>query len=469
MLKIKVGLVSSKDASFIGDSKERFGRSVEELKRKSKELGFNLHVVNTPVFNEAEAKQAVNECEHQNVDFLLLQITACSAGTLIPIFARITNARLGIWAIPEEATEGPSPFNSFVGLTFYAGIIGHYIKERDIPFKWFYGNADEEMFQARLSVTVKALTALKNLCDSKIALIGGVSNGFGDLYFDERSIKKTFPGIKISQYNEYREIRDKALSYKTDQVAKAAEDFVREAQGISETCKPYVDSNVRIYMAYKEYIEEYGCDALALNCIYKLQEDFKTNLCAVIAKLNDNGTVVACEGDLMGAISMLLLKYLTGNETTLMDFPQFDEKDNSILMWHCGSTAKCFACDECFTYRTSYSGMPIVRDLSFKPGHVTMARIAGEADRVFIADGKVIKNKNSFVGSHGWVGDLRLNREKISAIDFVNTVLVSKFHHHYPVVLSNTTKEICEIASWLSLKLVKKVPYQDYFQNSAIL
>ncbi len=469
MSKIKIGIVSTRDKSFIGDAEGFFNKSIESLKESSVKLGFELYIVSSPVYTDADAKKAVEECEKNNVDFLLVQITTCSGGTLIPIFAGITKARLGIWAIPEGATKGPSPFNSFVGMTFYAGIIGHYVKEHDVKFKWFYGDAEDKMFKNRFSVTVKALDALKKLCSSKVALIGGVSNGFGDLYFDERSIKKRFKGIDISQYNEYREIRDKALGFKASQVEKVSEDFVNEAKCISEQCRPYVEANARIYMAYKEFIDEYNCDALALNCIYKLQEDFKTNLCAVIGKLNDDGTVVACEGDLMGALSMLLLKYLTGSETTLMDFPQFDENDNSILMWHCGSTAKCFAQNECFTLQTSYSGMPIVRDLSFKPEHVTIARIAGEADKIFIADGKVIKDKESFTGSSGWIGDVRLNREKISAIDFVNTVLVNKFHHHYPVAFGDVTNEINEIASWISMGHINEVKYEDYFQDSIMI
>ena len=468
MSKIKIGIVSTRDKSFIGDAEGFFDRSITSLKKSSAKLDFELYVVSSPVYTDSDAKRAVEECEQNSVDFLLIQITTCSGGTLIPIFADITKAKLGIWAIPEGTTKGPSPFNSFVGMTFYAGIIGHYIKEHDVKFKWFYGDAEDRMFKNRFSVTVKALGALKKLCSSKVALIGGVSHGFGDLYFDERSIKKRFSGIDISQYNEYREIRDKALSFKADQVEKAAEDFVNEAKCISEPCRPFVEANARIYLAYKEFIEEYSCDALALNCIYKLQEDFDTNLCAVIGKLNDDGTVVACEGDLMGALSMLLLKYLTGSETTLMDFPQFDEEDNSILMWHCGSTAKCFAKNECFTLQTSYSGMPIVRDLSFKPEHVTIARISGETDKIFLADGKVIEDKGSFIGSSGWISDLRLNGGKIEAIDFVNTILVNKFHHHYPVAFGDVTNEINEIASWTSLGHIKKVKYEDYFQDSAM-
>ncbi len=469
MMKIKVGFVSTSDSVFIGDIQGQFNRSVQDLKKLSETLGFDLHVVNYSVSTETQAQKAVKECEENNVDFLLLQQTTCSAGPLAPIFASIKNARIGIWAIPEGTCEGPSPYNSFVSLTFFMGIIGHYIKDQEIPVKWFFGNVEDNQFQTRLAVTVKALTAIKSMCHSSIGLIGGISNGFGDLYFDERNIKSLFPGIKIHQYLEYREVRDKAQAFSQGDVLKAKEEFLEGSVFLCKQCEAVLDNNVRLYMGYRDFIKEYGLDAVALNCIYKVQEDFKTNICAIIGQLNDDGIDAACEGDLMGALSMLMLKYLAETQTTLMDFPQFDEKDDSILMWHCGSTAKCFSCDSTFRMEKSYANMPIIRDLNFKPGHVTIARIAGEADTVLLADGRIIDDKKSFLGCGGWIGDLRLNRQSIKALDFVNTVLVRKFQHHYPVVYGDYTKEISEIASWLGLKFIKKVEYQDYFQNRDLL
>ena len=46
------------------------------------------------------------------------------------------------------------------------------------------------------------------------------------------------------------------------------------------------------------------------------------------------------------AVSMLLLKYLSNDITTLMDLSAFDREDDTFLMWHCGPTAKRF-CESC--------------------------------------------------------------------------------------------------------------------------
>ncbi len=465
MMKLKVGLVGVSDPSFIGNYKKRFTDSTEELKKLSKELGFDLFVVNETVTNENDARKAVKACEDNNVEFLLLQTTTVSTGVSAPIFANIKNARLGIWAIPEEAFDGPSPYNSFICMTFYTGIIGNYMTEEDIQFKWFYGNAKDKLFLDRFKTTVFALTALKNLCKSNVALIGGVPQGFGDLCFDERNIKKRFNGIKLNQYQEYAEIKERALSYSSKAVAKTVNDFIEEANEVDSICNSYIEQNARIYLAFKAFQKENGYDAIAINCTHKIQQDFSANVCSVIAKLNDDGIVTSCEGDVLGAISMLLMKYLSGNETSLMDFPQFDENDDSILMWHCGPTSKCFANEKGFTLKASYSGVPIIRDMAFKAGHITIARISEDTERFLLADGEVIDGKNGFLGCRGWVGNLRLNREKISALDFVNTVLEQKLEHHYPIAMGDLTKQINEIASWKRMGFVKKIPYQDFMQN----
>ena len=467
MSKLKVGVVSCRDRFFQTDLNARFSKTMDGLAQMAETLDFDLFIAKSVVYCDEDAQQAVKECEQNEVDFLLIQLTSCpsNGGTWIPIFADIKRARIGIWALPEEAVDGPSPVNSFIGMTFYAGILGNYLTDRDVQFKWFLGNTDDDLFKTRFTVTVHALTALKKMNSSVIGLVGGVSYGFGDLIYDERNVRKVLPGLKIIQHNEYREIKERALRFSDSDVEKAKTEFVRGATSIDAACLRLVDINVRLHMAYKAFAEDNKFDALSLNCIYKLQEDYETEMCAIVAELNDDGIVTSCEGDLMGAISMLLLKYLTGNQPSLMDFPQFDETDNSILLWHCGSSAKCFACDECYSWEKSYTGMPIIRDLSFKPGRVSIARLSGESDSMMIADGNIIPDKKGFLGCRGWIGDVCMYGEKISAIDFVNTVLVNKFHHHYPIAYGNVTDELCEIASWLRLKRIEKVPYKNYFQN----
>jgi L-fucose isomerase-like protein len=410
----------------------------------------------------------------------LVELTRFSGGFLAPVLAKIKNAYLGLWAIPEGAQEGAVPLNSFCSVNMYASIIGHYLKEYNIPFKWFYGNAGHELFDRRFEITIRALTAIKNIKNSKVALIGGVAPGFNDLYFDERSIMKTFNGLKINRLHEFSEIKDRALSYKTEEVSAIAQKMVAESKGVHPKSQTLLETNARMYKAYKDFLKDYAYDGLAISCWPKFQSDFRFSVCSVIANLNDDGIIAACEGDLPSAVSMLLLKYLAKDETMLMDFSDFDETDETILMWHCGPASKRFCGDKGFTLGVNYHGLAhekgkelsccgIVRDMVFKPGPVTIARITGEGNKFFLAEGDFIDyEKKSFLGSRGWMGNLKFNREKISVRDFVNTVLVQRFQHHYPIVNGDFSKEIMEITAWLKMDLVNKVLYQEYMQNGEV-
>jgi L-fucose isomerase-like protein len=313
------------------------------------------------------------------------------------------------------------------------------------------------MFDRRFEITVRALTALKNMQNSKIALIGGIAPGFDDLYFDERYILKTFEGMKINRLHEFSEIKDRALSYKTGEVTGIVTEMIEDARGVHEKSKPLLELNARMYKAYKDFLKEYGYNALAISCWPKFQQEFKFCICSVMAKLNDEGIASSCEGDIPSVVSMLLLEYIAKDSTTLTDLSDFDEKDETVLMWHCGPASKSFMGKEGYTLGVNYNALPhepgkelnscgVIRDMVFKPQHATIARITGDCNKMFAAEGDFIDyEKKSFFGSRGWMGNLKLNREKISVRDFLNTILVQRFQHHYPIVGGDFSKEVWKL------------------------
>lgn len=480
MQRLKVGFVGTSQLSFPGAKEAQFERSARELRGLAVRFGFDLRVFPETLVTAEDAEKTVRAAESEGVDFFLVQCTSFSGGFLAPVLARIKDARLGLWAIPEETNEGPVPFNSFCSINMYASIIGHYLKEYRIPCKWFYGNAGQDLLDERLRVTVSALTAIKNIRRAKVGLVGGIAPGFDDLYFDERKLERRFPGLKINRLHEFAEIKDRALLYKTDALSPVIEAFVGEARGVHEKAKPLLETNARVYLAFKDFIREQGYDGLAVSCWPKFQTDFRFSACSVLAKLNDDGVVAACEGDLPSAISMLILKYLGGETPMLMDLSDFDERDQTVLMWHCGPAPKSFMGEKGFTLGVNYHALPhvkgeepnscgIVRDMVFAPGHATIARLTGEGERLFLAEGDFLAgDKKSFHGSRGWLGNLRLNREAISVRDLVNTVLVRRYQHHYPIVPGDAGLELMELAAWLGMELVERVPYQPYLQNTSL-
>ena len=108
----------------------------------------------------------------------------------------------------------------------------------------------------------------------------------------------------------------------------------------------------------------------------------------------------------------------------------------------------------------------ITRDMVFDSGKATIARLTGEMDQMFLAAGVFQDGqKESYCGSRGWLGELTLNREPISALDFFNTVMVRGFQHHFPIVMGDYSEEVMEVMAWLNLKPVEKAAYQNYLQR----
>lgn len=331
----------------------------------------------------------------------------------------------------------------------------------------------------RLQITVRALTAIKNLKCARIGLVGGVAPGFNDLYDDERNLNKRFEGIYFNRLHEYSELKDKALSYSIDEIKPIMDNMVACACGYSdEAAKNTLEVSARFYKAYKEFISENNYDAIAVSCWPKFQDDFKYSVCSVLGQLNDEGTVMACEGGVLSAVSMLALKYIADGEiSTLMDLSAFDDEDETVLLWHCGPAAARYCSKNGYKLGCNYSGMAhepnkgvtarcgVARDMVFDDNPITVMRLSGECDKLFHMGGEfMLPDKFSFHGSRGWCGNLTLNGEKIGAKDLLNTILVTRFQHHFPVVIGDYTDEIKEFAAWAGLTPIKKVPYADYLQ-----
>lgn len=474
MKLLKVGLAGVTQANFQGNKDAFFSGSVDALKALSGKLGFDFYAYPSYLVTPEDAVKATKALKAEGVDFLLVQSSTFAAGDLINVLAPACPF-VGLWAIPESSLKGSNfveSTNSFCGVNMYASILSNYMKPDAIKYKWFYGPVEGDLFLRRFEITVRALGAIKKLRNSRVALIGGIAPGFNDLYFDERTGQKRL-GLEIQRNHEFSEIKQRALFYSQDQV-KASRDEATCGYGcISDATAESLEMHIRYYKAYSDFCREYRYDALGVSCWPKIQDESNQVACSVIAKLNQNGIPAACEGDLPGAVSMLFMQYITGQPPALMDMASFDEADQTVLMWHCGPAPECYAggCGASLTYSYQPTGtgaikkIGLINDLVLKAQPVTFMRVTGEWDTMFLADGKTLDGKDSPSGSRGWVGGLRLNRREIKVRDFVNTILVQGFQHHYPMMSGDITEELMEAASWLGLSMLKEVQYENYLQN----
>ena len=473
--RLRIGYVGVAFTTYYADEHNQFGRAIDGLRLLADELDFDLVAIDHGIPDLESAREVAAHLKGENLDFLLLQTAAVASGELLEPLAGIA-PRLGIWGTPEPASSGPIQLHSLVAVNHYASIIRRYLSDRDIPYKWFFGHIEDPDLDRRLRVTIGALKGMKAMSTARIGWIGGNSPGFFNMQFNEDSLSERF-GTTIGTH-AISEIVERAKMV-SDQDRSVV---VRSAREMAvEVTAPDLgmDRNAQIYLALKQLIAEEGYDALAVQCWPSFQEDFNVAPCMAYSMLgSEDGFAVSCEGDVPGAVSMLLMNSMSSNfgSSTLLDLTALDTNKTAALLWHCGVTPRHFAgynpvrwVDHVTLGRKSDSRYGVSGDLMIAAQPTTVAYAGDDFSEMFIATANVIDGDSpGYDGTRGWFSEFRLNDEPIELIDLVNTVIVRGHEHHYAVAQGNLMSELTEVAAWLGMRTVDPVPMKDHLQIEGV-
>lgn len=469
--RLRVGYVGVAFGSYYADEHDQYGRAIRGLRRLSEEMDFDLVAIDSGVEDLPAARETAAHLESAGIDFLMLQAAACASGELLEPLAK-SAPRLGLWATPEPTLEGSIQLHSLVSINHYASIIRRYLRERGTPFKWFYGHIEEPGTDRRLRVTFRALQGIKAMASARIGWIGGISPGFYNMQFEEANLAARF-GTVIGRHT-IAEVVDLARAMEE----REALSVVRHAVDVAtEVTAPALgmDRNARIYLALKRIIESEGYDALAVQCWPSFQDDFHVAPCMAYSLLgSEDGLAVSCEGDVPGAVSMLLMNAMSPlhGSATLLDLTTVDFESDAALLWHCGVSPRHFGGDNGIRWvdhvtlgRKSDVRYGVSGDLRFAPQKTTIAYAGDEFREMFIATAEVVETGHAgFDGTRGWFSRFKLNGEPIELIDLVNTSVVKGHEHHFAVAQGDLSSELAEVAAWLGMKTTRAVPMRDHLQ-----
>jgi len=453
-------------------SRKLFNESVAVLRDLGRERGFEL-IAASDVTNDVDVSAAfARELKEAHVDMVLVQSCAFAAGEIIAGYADL-GVPLGLWAMPEPETTGPLRLNSLCGANLYAGILGTYLAERDVKYKWYFGLADSQLFQERFDPTIRALTAIKALDGAKFANIGGTPEGYYDVYWNDGRLRSLFD-ITVDRY-ELTELLAQANALPSKAVAEAAAEI--ESQAPAEGITPEEFQKLaRVYMVFEQLIEENDYTGVGIACWPHFQAAYGLTACTTLGRLNEKGYVAACEGDIPSAISMAILKAMGGDRPVLMDLSALDVDDDSILLWHCGVghpcwTENCIQCRHSIIDAADDTGTtgpaPAAFDMVLKQTPFTLMRLTDGGNRILLATGETLGDtKPTPRGTRGWATGFKMKGEEpISALEFTNTVMVSGFEHHFPLAMGDLSAAVMEFAAWKGIKPLERVPYRTYLQR----
>ena len=146
-----------------------------------------------------------------------------------------------------------------------------------------------------------------------------------------------------------------------------------------------------IYESLKKITERHKTQGFTIRCFDLLTAARNTG-CLALAKLNAEGLVAGCEGDVPAMLSMMVVRSLTGVSGFQANPSSIDPETGEMVFAHCTIPLNMVERYELDTHFESGIGVAIRGYM--KEGPVTVFKLSGDLSRCFIAEGQLVRNES---------------------------------------------------------------------------
>ena len=159
----------------------------------------------------------------------------------------------------------------------------------------------------------------------------------------------------------------------------------------SATIRKALPGALQIYDALKTIIQRHNLQGFTLRCFDLLGSVHNTG-CLALAKLNAEGIVAGCEGDVPAMLSMKIAQALLGVSGFQANPASINPETGEMLFAHCTIP---FNLVERYEFDTHFeSGIGVGIRGYMKEGAVTIFKVAGDLSRCFIQEGELVRNQS---------------------------------------------------------------------------
>ena len=252
-----------------------------------------------------------------------------------------------------------------------------YLRQNDLKGEIIHGSAD--YIAKRIVLLAKVGEARGLLEGCRLGVIGQPSDWLISSQADYTEVKRRL-GI---------ELVDIPMQALLDILAVTPETAARETSDV-EIIKNALPGANRIYLALKELIAKYRLQGFTLRC-FDLLTEIKNTGCLALAKLNAEGFVAGCEGDVPAMLSMMIARSLTGISGFQANPSSINPETGEMVFAHCTIPLNMVERYELDTHFESGIGIGIRGYMA--PGAVTIFKVSGDLSRSFIAEGELVRNQ----------------------------------------------------------------------------
>jgi L-fucose isomerase-like protein len=307
-----------------------------------------------------------------------------------------------------------------------------------------------------LADTAKVEKSLALLKGRTIGAIGDAPAGFTPCNYDADALNSKF-GINVIN-KSIPEIFADIAAVPLDEESAEYQDACDAQPSLKSVPEKEARINASTRVALQNWIESQNLSAIAMRCWPDFAVDLGACPCGAMGRTATSGTPAACERDVYGAVTMLLLEALGSGTNYLVDTVDLAEDENIIRIWHCGSASTTLAVDpdNATQYIHCNRKLGVAGNFPLKTGPVVLVRLDTDIDpanpsklRLVMTSGESLSAPNRFQGNTATV------RTSAPARQLINGLIHNGFPHHTVVAWKDIRAEVRRMAELLAIPLTE--------------
>ena len=398
--RIKIGYIPTRRSNFSVTEALRYKSYIRDIISRFPAKLIDIEDINSEglLLEQEDIPRVIQKMRHENVDALFFPHCNFGCEGAVGQVAAALKVPVPIYGPRDDAPDrdGMRTRDSQCGL-FATGKV---LRRHNVRFTYITNVAlDDPVFASGYEKFIRVVHVVKTMKNIRVLQVGPRPNEFLSVMANESELMELF-GVEIFPVSLPELIREmERCRIQEKEKVQAVDKHIRQnykGEG-AEREKPR-DTLACMKVAIWNLALKYRCNCACIQCWSAMQEELDIFPCAVNSMLADEGFPVACETDINGAISALLIQAATGN--TLPHFLadvtiRHPEQENTELLWHCGAFPSKFAKDktEC-RITQAWDGKPQCGNCSWElqNGDITVCRFDGDHGKysLFLGEGRGI-------------------------------------------------------------------------------
>ncbi len=418
------------------------------------------------LYDAAAAQEAMAEIARAGkIDALLiLQVTFTDA-TMTVKLAREATAPVAVWAVPEPRIGGRLRLNAFCGLNLAAHALG----KAGVAHHWLYAAPDAEGLAGSLrsfaaaaerkpssarrqaAASEAGAAALEKVRGAGISVVGEHPAGFDTCEFNESELQR-LAGVRVNRV-PLGELFDRAKAIPESRAERVKQHAGESLAGLDAVDQAQLDRSFRVFCALDDISRDTKAKGLAVRCWPETFTEYGCAACGPMAMMNEKRVPSACEADVYGSFTALLLQELADEPAWMADLVDVDDADGTGVFWHCGLAPLSMCDPEAKPEAAIHTNrkMPLLHQFPLKPGSFTFARLsqARNQTKLVIGEGEFIRRPMAFTGTSGVFRFARPLSETLGAI------MDEALEHHFAIAYGDHRAALKGVASSLDLPVLE--------------